>query len=338
MWLRLTALLVLSLWGAGCGPVTLAIGVSPGDRHLTATVVESEGWWNRDRVAIIDVSGMILNAPKPGLLQAGDNPVGLLHEKLEMARLDKRVRAVILRLNTPGGTVTASDAMYRQIERFKTRTGKPVVALMMDVTASGGYYLACAADKIVAYPTTVTGSIGVILQTFSLKPALNRLGIQTTALTSGPNKDAGSPFSVLMPDQQAVLQSLVDDFYGRFREVVRQNRPLIAADQFDELTDGRVLSGDRAVKVGMVDQVGDLYDAFRRAKKLAGLSSADLVLYHRPLQFVASPYASAPMPGGGLGGGWSGGGTQINLAQFNFPDQFGGVSVGFFYLWQPVQH
>ena len=331
MWFRLTTLLILILWSAGCRPVTFAVGVSPGDRQLATTVVESEGRWNRDRVPMIDVSGMILNAPKPHLIQPGDNPVSLLHEKLEMARGDKRVRAVILRLNTPGGTVTASDAMYRQIERFKTRTDKPVVALMMDVTASGGYYLACAADKIVAYPTTVTGSIGVIMQTFSLKPALNRLGIQTTALTSGPNKDAGSPFSVLTPEQQAVLQSLVDDFYGRFRDVVRRSRPLIAADQFDELTDGRILSGDQAVKAGLVDQVGDLYDAFRRAKELAGIPRADMVLYHRPLHYVASPYASAPMPGGGPGGG-----TQINLAQFNFPHQFGDASIGFFYLWQPV--
>ena len=101
----------------------------------------------------------------------------------------------MLRLNTPGGGVTASDIMYREVQRFRRDTGKPVVALMQDVAASGGYYLACSADHIVAHPTTVTGSIGVIIQTVSLGPALERLGIETDAITSGDLKDSGNPWA-----------------------------------------------------------------------------------------------------------------------------------------------
>ncbi len=322
----LLAIAVLSLCQGGCGPLTFTIGGSPRDQRLTYTVVEPDGRLGSDRVAIVDVTGLIINAAKPALLRQGDNPVSLLHEKLAQARRDPKVKAVILRLNTPGGTVTASDAMYREVLRFKQQTDKPVVVLMMDVAASGGYYLACAGDRIVAYPTAITGSVGVILQTISVKPALDRIGIRAEAMTSGPNKDAGSLFSVLTDEHRAVLQGLVDDFYQRFRTVVRDARPQIPEGQFERVADGRVVSGEQAVELGMVDQVGDLHDAFELARQLAGIARADLVLYHRPASYVGSPYALGPLLPAG---------TQINVAQFNFPEMSAGSSIGFYYLWQP---
>ncbi len=315
---------------AGCGPMTFVVGMAPGDQQLQTTVVESQGDFGGNRVAIVDVTGLIINANKPGLLQQGENPVSLLHEKLELARTDDRVKAVILRLNTPGGTVTASDAMYREVLRFRERTGKPVVVLMMDVAASGGYYLACAGDHVVAYPTTITGSIGVIVQTLSVKDALNRIGVRTDAITSGPNKDAGSPFSTLTPEHRAVFEQLVSDFYGRFTDVVRSSRPNIPSERFAELTDGRVLSGDQALDAGLVDQVGDIQDAFAEARRRAGISRADLVIYHRPLQYIGSPYATAAAPTTGTAQ------TQINLFQLNMAEAYGESAAGFWYLWQPV--
>lgn len=323
----------------GCGPTTIVVGASAEDQRLVATIVEEDGQWFSNRVAVIDVSGMILNGGKPGLLSEGENPVSTLHEKMSQAEADPKVKAIILRLNTPGGTVTGSDAMYRTVTRFKKRSGKPVVALMMDVTASGGYYLACAADEIVAYPTAVTGSIGVILQTISFKPAMGRIGIHAEALTSGVNKDAGSMFSTLTDEHRAILQGLVDDFYQRFLNVVRQARPGIPPDRFAEVTDGRVVTGTAAVELGLADQTGDLYDAFAIAKRLAKIQQADLVVYHRPLQYVGSPYASASgaTASRGLGspphtvGGAAG--TQINLVQFNLSAGTTDPSVGFYYLW-----
>jgi protease-4 len=323
------ALLIIGYAALGaCGPVTFVVGTSAGDQALQTSVVEHDTKWRGDRVVIIDVSGLIINAHKPGLLQAGENPVSLLHEQLEKARTDTRVKAVILRLNTPGGTVTASDAMYRQVLRFRRRCGKPVVALMMDVAASGGYYLACATDEIVAYPSTITGSIGVIMQTFSFKSAMSKIGITADAITSGANKDTGSPFTVLTPEKRAILQGLVDDFYHRFTEVVRAARPGIAPEDFERVTDGRIFSGNQAAKVGLVDRLGDLQVAFARARKLAEITSADLVIYHRPLEYVGSPYARTPAPGG------TSGGTQINLAQINLNYTVADAPVGFFYLWQ----
>lgn len=309
----------------GCGPITFVVGVTPGDQTLTSTTVRSERGAGLSKVAIVDVSGMLMNASRPGLLREGENPVSLLQEKLDAAAGDGSVRAIILRLNTPGGTVTASDVMYREVLRFKERTGKPVVVLMMDVAASGGYYLACAGDHLVAYPTTVTGSIGVIVQTVSVKQGLSWIGISTEAITSGPNKEAGSPLSELKDEHRAILRGLVDDFYGRFTQVVREHRPGLDADRFATLTDGRVFSGLQAAEAGLVDQVGDLDDAFAKAKSLAGLSAADLILYHRPLSYVGSPYAAAPPINTG---------TQINLHAPDLP--LGETSAGFYYLWQPV--
>lgn len=326
-------LTVLAVCLGGCGPVHFAVGVSPGDQRLTSTVVEPDGHWSSDRVAVIDITGLIVNSPKPGLIQRGENPVSELHEKLREAAGDRRVKAVILRMNTPGGGVTASDAMYRDVQRFRDETGKPVVALMMDVTASGGYYVACAADRIVTYPTSVVGSIGVIVQTISVKPALSKIGIQAESLTSGKNKDAGSPLSVLTDDHREVLQGLVDDYYARFVNIVREARPNIPPDRFADLTDGRVLSGEQAAALGMADQVGDLTDAKKLAIELAGIDHADMVIYHRQLEYVGSPYAAAPNTPANGGPPT----TQINLMQLNLSGGLPGFDspVGVYYLWRP---
>ncbi|MCC7146517.1 MAG: signal peptide peptidase SppA [Phycisphaeraceae bacterium] len=319
----------LSLLLAGCGPITFTIGGAP-EEKLQPTIVEKDVAATRNRVAIIDVSGLIHNGERFRLLGRGENPVSLLHEQLQAARQDSRVKAVILRINSPGGTVTASDAMYRQIQRFRQRTGKPVVACLLDVAASGGYYVACSADQIVAYPTTITGSIGVIVQTISLKPALGRIGVETDAITSGPNKDAGSPLSKLTPAQRAMLQKLVDDFYSRFVDVVRQARPAIAPERLPQLTDGRVMGGQEALAAGLVDQVGDLYTALDLAKQKAAISNADLVIYHRPSDYVGSPYAQAPSASG------QDTALQVNLAQINLGPALGNMGTGFYYLWDPT--
>ena len=320
------AMVILALSALiGCSPVTLTLGGDPKDNELRTTVVERGG---SSRIAIVDVSGTIFNANHVGLFGTGENPVSLLQEQLTIAKKDSDVKAIVIRLNTPGGTVTASDVMYREVMRFKKETGKPVVALMMDVTASGGYYLACSADEIIAHPTTITGSIGVILQTVSFKPALSRWGIETDAITSGPNKDAGSPLSTMTPEQRVVLKALVDRFYARFTEVVRTSRPKIAAADFARVTDGRVFSGEDALAAGLVDRMGDLHDAVDLAKARAKIKSADVVVYHRPSHYVGSPYANGNTPPANSG-------TQINIAQVNVGDIFGASGAGFYYMWVP---
>ncbi len=321
--LRIAASLSLALPLTGCQPATIVVGLSPGGTALEATAIERDGRWGSPRVVIVDVSGTLVNARTGSLLGGGTNPVDELARRLDAAADDPKVAAVILRINSPGGTVTASDMMHREVKRYRERTGKPVVALIMDVGASGGYYLACAADQIMAYPTSVTGSIGVVLQTLSVRPALDRWGIRAQALVSGPNKTGGSPLEILTQEQQAILQGLVDDFYTRFRDVVRTARPDISAERFDTLTDGRVFTGAHAKNAGLVDQLGDIRDAFVQARELAGVEQADLYLYHGPLSSPETPYAKH-------------GAGDVHVSLLNLSQLLPASTLnGPCYLWQP---
>jgi len=320
---RVLVIVIVLAGLVGCSPLTLTLGGRP-EQALVPEVVIRDGHWGSSRVAMVDVSGTLSNSDA-GLLGTGENPVSLFTEQLLAAGSDPKVCAVILRLNTPGGTVTASDAMYREVMRFKQQYGKPVIVLMMDVAASGGYYIACAGDTIIAYPTTITGSIGVIMQTFTLKPALDRWGILTDAIVSGPNKAAGSMFETLRPDQRALFQSIVQEFYGNFVQIVRTNRPGIAEDQLATVTDGRVFTGRQALDLGMVDQLGDIHDAIRVAAERGGATHVDVVRYRRAMSRAGTVYGSAPnLPA-----------TQINLTQINIDNATDNGAV-FYYIWKPM--
>ncbi len=318
----LSSLLLLVL--AGCSRMRFVVDLGPTEDALTESVVmEDRG--ASDKVALVDLTGLIANMPRPGFPSAGENPVARFSESLRKAAADARVKAVLVRINSPGGTVTASDVLYQEILRFKEKTGKPVVVMMDDVAASGGYYVACAGDLIVAHPTTVTGSIGVIIQTFNFSGGMQKIGIKADAVVSGPNKAMGSPFEPMPPEHRALLQGLVDEFYGNFVAIVRASRPKLAEADIKSITDGRVVTGRRAAEVGLVDKLGFLPDAFEAAKGAAGIARARLVKYHRPLEYVGSAYATAPGASGP---------AEINLLQLNL-EGYPAAEAGFYYLWDP---
>ncbi len=336
----MTRILVLAICGAlligsGCGRMRLVIDAVPAADDLTETVVMEDdsarpsffGLAAPPKIALIDVSGVIVDAQRPGLLTPGENPVARFTEALKRAEEDSAVRAVIIRINSPGGTVTASDVMYREVLHFKQSTGKPVVISMADVAASGGYYIACAGDEIIANPTTVTGSIGVIIQTVNVYEGLRRIGVRAEAITSGPNKKMGTPFEPMTEEHRQLLQGIVNDFYENFVDVVKRNRPTLSHDDLQWITDGRVITGRQAAAVGVVDRLGDLRDAFEAAKARADLTTARLVKYHRPLEHVASPYALMPSAAGG---------SQVNLLQLNVSTAALGEQPGFLYMWDPA--
>lgn len=301
--------------------------MGPAEQRLTETTVLKERGARGNEVALIDVSGMLTTAERRGLFSVESGPVSAFTEALNKAAKDEDVKAVVVRINSPGGTVTASEIMYRELVRFRERTGKPAVAVMMDLATSGGYYLACGADAIVAHPTTVTGSVGVILQTVSLEPALSRIGVEARAFTSGANKNAGSPLSTMTDEQAATLQALVDDFYDRFVGVVRERRAALPAQHLAEATDGRVVTGEQALRWKMVDRLGDLRDGFAVAKELAEIDRAYLVRYHRPLDAPGSIYASSPSGVGGVGG------TDIDVNVLPIDGSLLQSAPGAYYLW-----
>lgn len=318
------AILVASCLVGGCGPKAgfLIRPVSP-DEELVETVVSRDpGWFVTDKIAIVDVDGLILNQRGDGLFGANENPVSLFVEKIEKAQDDPDVRAVVLRINSPGGGVTATDLMYRRLAQLKAKRKVPVVAAIQDLGASGAYYLACGADAIVVAPTSVTGSIGVIVQTFNLEGTMAKLGVEAKAITSGPMKDMASPFKALDPEAEKVLQGIVAEFYDRFVDVVADGRPKLGRDAVKALADGRVYTGAQAVAKGLADQAGDVVDAVALAKERAGLKAARTVMYERPWGYKANVYSAAPL-----------GPLQVNLLNLSAPDLMAWLRPQFLYLW-----
>ncbi len=315
---------------ASCTPkINVNLGFGGGDLK-ESTVLSSED--APDKVALIDVRGLLADIATPGLIGSGPNPVDLFVSRLDLAEKDPAVKAVIVRINSPGGTVTASDIMYGELRRFRDKTGKPVVVCMGEIAASGGYYLALAGDEIIAQPTTITGSIGVIIPTINFSDGMSRIGIRARNVTSGTNKDLASPFSPIRDEQYAVLQTMVDEYYARFRGLVVSRRPGLKAADLDAATDGRVVSGERALAMGLVDRTGTVRDALDRAKALAGLERARLVKYGAESGYgpPRSPYANVDAP---AAAGPAAGDREINLVQLRLGASALGESPAAWYVW-----
>ena len=326
--IRLLVLCAAAALGlAGCTPVTFSFTFGEESRLLSETTVAADEAPGKDKVALIDVRGLLSDRSSDSLFSSKANPVDALTARLEKAERDPEVRAVVLRINSPGGGVTASDMMYREVLRFRERSGKPVVASLGEVAASGGYYLALAADRIIAEPTSITGSVGVIIPTINVSEGLGKIGIRARNLTSGPNKDMGDPLTPPKERHFVLLQGLVDEFYSRFKGLVVERRPGLVAATADEVTDGRVVSGARAVEVGLADATGGVRDAFEAAKSLAGVQGARLVKYHARAPGPRSPYGGVTAEPPGV--------TEFNLIRLDTPGLIESGSPAAYYLWTP---
>lgn len=309
----------------GCEP-KVAINVGFGGAPLQErTVWEGSG---SSKIALLDVRGLLADASPPSLLAPAPNPVDRYAAELALAEKDPRVKGVIVRVNSPGGTVSASDTMYRETLRFRELTSKPVVISMGEVAASGGYYLALAGDRILAQPTTITASIGVIMPTLNFSEGLSMIGVRSRSIKSGRNKDLANPFEPVREEQYAVLQDMIDEFYTRFKTIVRERRPGVPGDVLDAVADGRVVTGAKALEIGLVDELGGLREAYARVQELANVRDARLVKYAEEGKPVQSAYAAAP--------------ADVNLLKVSLPalDPLalgapGGTS-GVYYLWIPA--
>ena len=277
------------LLSLGCISVNLPSGqLDP----LEEKVIDGEG---DAKVLMIEIDGVITETSEVADFfgTVSEGMVSRLREELDRARTDDKVKALVLRINSPGGTVTGSDLLYDEILRFKQERKAPVVAQLMGTAASGGYYVALAADEIHAERTTVTGSIGVIFSGLNLAGLMEKLGIENQTITSGSFKDAGSILRRMRPEERAQLQSVIDDLYARFVDVVKAGRKKLTIEQIRALADGRIYSAMQAHKLGLVDEIGSLDSSVRRARELAGLSSARVVTYHRPREYTNNYYTRA---------------------------------------------
>ena len=315
-------LLALALLGTG--------GLLPG--CITVNLLEPAGpvqevqltGTGDGKVLLLDLSGVISSQDKDGLIPQ-PNMLAAFKEDLTKASKDEKIKAVVLRINSPGGTVNASDILYHELKTFKASRKIPVIASMMDVAASGGYYMAMATDAILVHPSTVTGSIGVIMLTVNAKGLLEKVGVEANAITSGPRKDMGSPFRTMTAEEKAIFQSVIDSFYHRFLTVVQEGRPQLSADQIKKLADGRIYSGEQAKAAGLVDEIGYLDEAIELAKKKAGLTEARVVTYRRHGEYQNNIYSRVIGNSSGLS----------NLAHMDLLSIVRGGSPQFMYLWMP---
>jgi len=314
---------LIALLLAGCGTPSLLITPVSNSSKLQEVEVEPGKGWAPNKIAMIEVEGMLMNAREGGFLQAEENKLSLFTQQLDAARNDSKVKAVVLRVNSPGGTVSCSDAMYQEVMKFKKETGKPVIAAAQEVMASGAYYVSCGSDVIVAQPTSVVGSIGVMMQLFEIEKGLAKLGIVPNAIVSGPMKEMGSPFKELEPKEKAVMQGMIDEYYGRFVGVVQAKCHISDQSKLKESTDGRVFTGEQAKAIGLVDQLGMLDDAIALARTRGNAPSAKVIMYKRPYGYSGSIYADASTPT-----------PRASVIQLPLPESFYRPA-GFYYLWQP---
>lgn len=261
------------------GVVGVAVGFALGSR-ISAPAgrgerqVAGEG---PDKIALVRLLGPI-SQEGGGLLPFGPAASARrIVELLERARRDRAVKAVILELNTPGGSVVGSARIHEEVLRLR-QAGKPVVALMTEVAASGGYYVASAADRIVADPSTLTGSIGVLVVLPNLQEFNRRIGVRTVVFKSGRFKDMGNPDRPVTPEEEAIFRALVREAYERFVRVVAQGRRMDRGRVL-QLADGRIYTGAQAHRLGLVDTLGSLDDAVALARELARLPRARVVEY-----------------------------------------------------------
>lgn len=279
---------------------------------------------SQNKILLLDISGIIGVMSEPGLFpRKGGNILSQVYHRLQKAEQDRQVRGIILRLDTPGGEVTASDILFNEIKQFRTRTRLPVVALMMGLSTSGGYYIASACNHITAHPSTITGSIGVISIFPNIEELFSKVGVKMTVIKSGQMKDSGSPFREMNTEEQAVFQDVVDGFHEDFLRAVQTGRKdKIPLAKLRSLADGRIYTAPKAKELGLIDSVGYFDDALKTVLELAGVTDASVVSYSYYPATKTNIYA-----------------TRLNSSMALGSDELRQLvqtlKSGFYYLWIP---
>ena len=304
--------------------IHLPSGQDPGPMVPSVVRASPAGANCASRVAVIDVDGLLVNQNQTGLYSAGENPVAAFREKLEAAAGDGRVRAIVVRVNSPGGGVTASDIMGEELRRFRAATNKPAVACLMDLATGGAYYLAIGCDVVVAHPTAIVGGVGAIVNHYNLQDAMAQLNVTADPIKAGDLVDMGSVTTPLADEARALLQATADSFRDRFAARVAERRPGMAPRDRKTVADGRVVPATLAIGLHMVDRLGYVDDAIAEAQGLAGLANPEVVLYQRAGSPARSLYAITPnVP------------LHGEIVPFSYPGLDRAKLPTFLYLWQP---
>jgi len=277
------------------GCVVIPIGdLLKGPELSEQVLIEGTGIFGKEKIAIIDIEDVIRSGESTSLLFPEESTLRETKARLDAARSDPEVKAIVLRISSPGGEVTACDILHQEVMKLRRDRKIPVIASIVDQGTSGAYYIAAAADRIVAHPTAVVGSIGVILYNLDLSGLLGKIGVSAAPIKSSDKKDLNSPFRPMTDEERAVLQRLVDDLYQRFVTVVDEGRSQLGKDEVLAVADGRVVSGIEAERLKLVDRTGYLSDAIEEAARAAGIETPTVVQYTRIARSGATIYGMGP--------------------------------------------
>jgi protease-4 len=287
-YLVLAGLLLLLL--AGC--VTVKVSLFEEPEPLKEKTVSGYG---RDKVLLMDIHGMVVESGPQRLLSLfkGVTTPSRVKEELEKAAKDDHIKAVVLKINSPGGTVSAADVILHELQSFKSERHLPIVVSLGGLAASGGYYVAQAGDTIMAYPTCITGSIGVIAMKFNFRGLMDKVGLDTDVVKTGAWKDFWSPFRAATPKEKEMMQQIIEEFYRDFINVVAQGRKM-SLKEVRQVADGRIFTAPQARDLKLIDKIGYLDDALKEAQALAGISGARIVRYDRPGSYRPNIYSMLP--------------------------------------------
>ena len=318
-------LVLVSIAATGCVFVSTKGLLSGGPQPLEETVLFGKG---KDKILFMEIQGLISEreSSKPFRFQTEPSMVASVKEQLDKAAGDDRIRGILLMINSPGGTVTASDIIYNEIRHFKAEKKVKVVALLNGTATSGAYYVAQGADRIIAYPTSVTGSIGVILLNINLFGLMEKIGVSDETIKSGMYKDLGSPFRKPGEGEKEILQGVVDELYGRFVSVVAENRKGQSVADKPEWMDGRIFTARQALSEGLIDQIGYVSDALGWVQSAAAAPEARLVRYQRPGAYQPTIYSQ------GMDKGFH---AEFNLIKLDLEGLLSSCGPAFMYLWMP---
>jgi protease IV len=308
---------------SGC--TGLNVSLLPPLKPLEEQVLEGKG---KPKILLLDLDGAISFEEETDELELTRMPskVAFFREALRKAEEDSDIAGVIVRINSPGGTVTASDTIYHEIMSFRQKTKIPVTAYIMELGTSGGYYVASASDRIIASPTAITGSIGVIAMRFNAEGLFSKIGVSEETYKSGPKKDFWSPFRPSTAEEQKMLQDMIDKLYARFVGVVFANRQKFLTEQeVRTLADGRILTAGEALETRLIDQVAYLDEAIDSMKKTLSIEQAKVITYVRPKTFKSNIYSQMPPVGPQV----------INLISIKGEELSLFKGMQFMYLWKP---
>ncbi|MBU2513409.1 signal peptide peptidase SppA [bacterium] len=312
---------ISSLVATGC--ISMKVNLTDYTDPLKEVTLEGKG---NNKVAVIPINGHISDKEEEGMMRRKPSLVKEVVSQIRKAENDPGVKAIVLKINSSGGSVTASDMLYNEIKKLKEKTNIPVVVSMMDIATSGGYYVSLPADHIVAHQTTITGSVGVVFIRPKFQGLMDKIGVGVETSQSGVSKDMGSPFRPTTVGEEKSFQIIIDEMADIFESKVRQHRNLSDA-AMEEVMMAKVYTAKQALAIGLIDEIGYTETAISKAKSMAGLEEDARVIMYRRVEFADDNIYNDISAHSATGS------SLVNLGALS---QLSDIKAGFYYTWPAV--